>query len=520
MPTVSSSRLGSPYHQAAAEARAAAPLSTRSWGTGRSPTGRSTATAAAPRSIASPTKSCPSTRSPRTATNRLPGSTSRESSRIPRGEWLERRPRPAARRPVVRAARRAGPRPAIDRAAPRGSAPTRAPDQASAPGPGGSARFSPRMRRRPARYSCRPRSAVRNASAPTGESARSHAPMYATSRPPKPALKWSIPVPMRPHMSYEVAPCSFEVRNRLPLEQVVRAGLGTRRRHPAVRLHDVRAAANGQEHRMHSTGAVLGELEPALPGRCERLPDPSERRRATQRQGGALRDLAHDLVELVECVGLRRRVDVADDDPVRTRLVDVLAPLLAELGPERFLLRRQVDDPGLARLHVVSPPPAGPEQRGLRLRRFLDLRVHAQERRTGERPAAPGCAAQLGDPSLVGFRLPRVGKRPPGGIREAPRQQRDRSREDLGAEWPPRPRALPDVDRRPAGGRLDPRPGARLQVRRQRMGANVGIPRLGGERRRLSLARRHPISGGSRRACRQPAPRGSAAASSSAGARP
>ena len=56
-PTTASSRLGSPYHHAAAEASARAARPTTSWAMGASGTGRSTIAAVAPAAAAAATKS-------------------------------------------------------------------------------------------------------------------------------------------------------------------------------------------------------------------------------------------------------------------------------------------------------------------------------------------------------------------------------------------------------------------------------------------------------------------------------
>ena len=72
MPTTASSWLGSPYHHAAALARAAGARSTMSWGSATSGSARSTTAAAAPARAAASTYSCPSTCRPGIATNSEP----------------------------------------------------------------------------------------------------------------------------------------------------------------------------------------------------------------------------------------------------------------------------------------------------------------------------------------------------------------------------------------------------------------------------------------------------------------
>src|SRR4051812_9029913 len=83
MPTTSSSAVGSPWKRAAAGAIAARALSTRTSGTPR-PSGRSTTSAAAPRSTAAGAKSWPSAVNPGTQKKRNPGSTLRLSNASPR----------------------------------------------------------------------------------------------------------------------------------------------------------------------------------------------------------------------------------------------------------------------------------------------------------------------------------------------------------------------------------------------------------------------------------------------------
>jgi hypothetical protein len=155
-------------------------------------------------------------------------------------------------------------------------------------------------------------------------------------------------------------------------------------------------------------------------------------------------------MERVERVRLDGRIDVAHDDPVRARLVHVLAPLLAEVGPERRLGRGQVDDSRPMGLHVGGATPAGaPEplddrhlaerlpglvidhvQRGAR----LDLRIDPDDRRARERTSAHGRGSERHRPLGRGVRGPFGRDRPAGCVGEPPRRHRDRARQELGAE--------------------------------------------------------------------------------------
>ena len=105
IPTTASSALGSPYHQAAAVARAGRVSSTTSCGRSTSGRARSTSATEAPARAAAATKSWPSAWRPGTATNSDPGPTSRESWVTPR-TGISARPAAPIARPSRRAPRR------------------------------------------------------------------------------------------------------------------------------------------------------------------------------------------------------------------------------------------------------------------------------------------------------------------------------------------------------------------------------------------------------------------------------
>ena len=207
-PTVSSSRLGSPYHHAAAEARAAAPRST---------------TRTRDRDVAD--RSLDRDRRRATMDRLVDEVVAVDAESLDGDEQVPRRDQArvvlhAGERDAAAAGRvvrgRSAPtsrpsrEPAVDEVGERQRAPLRVRHRTRA------RRAAPGSRRGAGAAQrgtgCGPARPSGTRAAPTVDSGRSQAPTYATSRPPKPALKWSMPVPIRPHMSYDVAPCSFDVR--------------------------------------------------------------------------------------------------------------------------------------------------------------------------------------------------------------------------------------------------------------------------------------------------------------------
>jgi hypothetical protein len=145
------------------------------------------------------------------------------------------------------------------------------------------------------------------------------------------------------------------------------------------------------------------------------------------------RRLAIDPVELGEPF----RAGIHDRDPARPRLVDVLAPLLAQVAPQRVFVRAQVDDPGCVRLDRVGPSPSRLPERGterpFRIERAvqLDLGIDPQVRHAAFRALRTRCASRVNASIELTFQ-PR--DRSAGRIGERPWHRPRASNEDLRAD--------------------------------------------------------------------------------------
>ena len=215
-----------------------------------------------------------------------------------------------------------------------------------------------------------------------------------------------------------------------------------------------------------------------------------------------MRNPARDAVSLVDPVELRQSVALGldDADAVRTCLVHVLAPFLAQPGLKRRLVLSQVDEPGGGRLDRLTRSPAGgterPPRRPVLVQRpvELDLGVDA-EMADPARLRRQAVARRLGERADP-FGRPRRGHRTAGCVGETPRQGRRTTHQHLGRRLGV---ARGKTGRRPAVDGLDPGPCGELEVRARVGGldervprAVVGEPRIGrlraGDLRRLERA--------------------------------
>ena len=181
--------------------------------------------------------------------------------------------------------------------------------------------------------------------------------------------------------------------DRLPLEEVVGAQVGPRDRHPAVRLDDAPSAAHEEEARERRAVRADGEEDAGPAGGPERRVDVPVRLLDPDEKAGPVGRLAVDRVEGPDRVA--RQLD--DGHAVGARLVDVLAPLLAQVRPERLLVAGEVDDPAAGRLDGRRGRPpcaeqAGPQGPGgvVRARRPPPPGRSAGARRARGRPERPG----------------------------------------------------------------------------------------------------------------------------------
>ena len=216
-----------------------------------------------------------------------------------------------------------------------------------------------------------------------------------------------------------------------------------------------------------------------MPRRPERVPHVAVGGLGPDQEPGPVRGLAVDPVEVVEALG----PGVDDPHAARPRLVHVLAPLLAQVAPQRRLVRREVDHACRDRLdRRRGRPTGGRERRGDRATLVgagapLDLRVDAQvahapgPRRAG-RQARPGQRREPRDavrvPSLEHGAAWRIGERP--GQRAGPAQQHLGPGRRIGAV------AVVEAARRPAVDRLHGGPARELQVRPERIGLDERVP--------------------------------------------
>src|SRR4051812_20960726 len=143
--------------------------------------------------------------------------------------------------------------------------------------------------------------------------------------------------------------------DRFPLEQVVGARDRSGRSHAAVRLDRPLAAADQEEHRGVLTIRVTREQQLRPTAWRVRVPNLAvrvERARDEPRPASRLRE---DLVEGVEVIAPA----LDHHRPGASRLVDILAPLGPESGPELRLGLAERDLPGPFRLYRVTALPTG-----------------------------------------------------------------------------------------------------------------------------------------------------------------
>ena len=194
-------------------------------------------------------------------------------------------------------------------------------------------------------------------------------------------------------------------------------------RHPAVGLDDAPSAAHEEEARQRRAVRADGEEDAGPTGGPERRVDVPVRLLDPDEEAGPGGRLAVDRVEGPDRVA--RQLD--DGHAAGARLVDVLAPLLAQVRPERLLVAGEVDDPAAGRLDRwrrrppcgEQPGPQGPV--GVMRAVGLHLRVDPQVRDAPEvAPSGPERLGQL--PQRI--RGPRLGDGSAGGVPEGPREGR------------------------------------------------------------------------------------------------
>ena len=119
--------------------------------------------------------------------------------------------------------------------------------------------------------------------------------------------------------------------DRLPLEQVVGPRIGAGRGHPAVRLDDARPAADEQQRRLRLAVGGLGEQQPGAAASAGRRP----RRRGTPTRRGSGSPPGRPSRGRSGRTRASRSPSASTTvTPAGPGLVDVLAPLLAQVAPE------------------------------------------------------------------------------------------------------------------------------------------------------------------------------------------
>ena len=169
----------------------------------------------------------------------------------------------------------------------------------------------------------------------------------------------------------------------LPLEQVIGAGLAAGRGHAPVRLDDATTAAQDEERSHGLAAGQPGEEQPrGIPG-GEGSVDVAIGRLRPMDEARPPGRLDVDAVE----VGDALLAGLDDDHPVAPRLVDVLAPLRAEITPDLHLGTLEVDDPRPGILDRARPPPAAALERRFQPlpRRHLGLDGHVAQAPTSRR---------------------------------------------------------------------------------------------------------------------------------------
>ena len=96
----------------------------------------------------------------------------------------------------------------------------------------------------------------------------------------------------------------------------------------------------------------------------------------------------------------------------------------------------------------------------------LDLGVHADDGGSGQPAARLRRGSERLDPCPMGRLVPLVGERTTRRVGKSPGHERDRPRQELGAEPVAWLAVEPDVRRRPAGRPLHAGPGGRLEIGR------------------------------------------------------
>jgi hypothetical protein len=99
------------------------------------------------------------------------------------------------------------------------------------------------------------------------------------------------------------------------------------------------STTRGPQRTKNSVG--LGEQQAGTAGGTVRVPHVAVGRLGADEEPGTVGRLAVDPVELPEAVAL----GIDHDHAARLCLVDVLAPLLAQVAPQRLLVGAEVDDP-------------------------------------------------------------------------------------------------------------------------------------------------------------------------------
>ena len=233
-----------------------------------------------------------------------------------------------------------------------------------------------------------------------------------------------------------MAPASRDDADRLPLEQVVGPRLGAGRGHPAVRLDDARPAADEEQRRLRLAVGGLGEQQPGVAGRRERVPDvavgrlgPDQEARPGPRSRGRSGRTRR---------AGRRSASTTVTPPVRA-LLTYWRHFLRRSPHSAVLVGAQVDDPRRVRLDRAAPaasrPPGAPSRSAPSGSSGPSASISGSIRRwlTAARAAGrPSRTASVNARDRV--RRPGRGDRAARRVGEPPRHRPRAADEDLGAD--------------------------------------------------------------------------------------